>query len=172
MIRSTFPGRTEAADSYFRYIDQVDRGDICATLDAQIPETFALLDRVSEEKSLHRYAPDKWSIRQVLNHISDTERVFAFRAWWFARGFASPLPDFDQNIAIAASDADARSLNSHLEEFRVVREGTLTIFRCLSDSAWMSRGVASGNTFTAHALAFITAGHVVHHLKILRERYL
>jgi hypothetical protein len=172
MIRSTFPSRTEAADYYFRYIDQVDRGDICEILDAQITETFTLLEGVSEEQSLRRYAPEKWSIRQVLNHISDTERAFAFRAWWFARGFESPLPDFDENIAIAGSDADARSFGSHLEEFRVVREATLTFFRSLSDSVWMRRGVASGNTFTVHAVAFITAGHVVHHLKVLRERYL
>jgi four helix bundle protein len=79
------------------FIDQVDRGDICEILDAQITETFALLEGVSEEQSLRRYAPEKWSIRQVLNHISDTERAFAFRAWWFAPGFESPLPDFDQN---------------------------------------------------------------------------
>jgi hypothetical protein len=166
------PDRTEAAEYYFTYIDKVAGGNICDILDAQSGETLALLGGISEEQSLHRYAPDKWSIRQVVSHINDTERAFVFRALWFARGFDTPLPSFDQNVAIAGADADARLLRSHADEFRAVRAATLVLFRNLPAEAWMKRGVASGNPFTVRALAYISAGHVAHHNAILREKYL
>jgi hypothetical protein len=169
---STQPDRTEAAEYYFRYIDQVPEGaDICQVLDEQRSATLAMLRGISEERSLHRYAPDKWSIREVVSHVNDTERLFVFRAFWFARGFDSPLPSFDQNVAMAAGSAGERSLHSHLEDFAAVRMATLTFFRSLSDDAWMRRGVASGNPFSVRALAYLAAGHVAHHIKILRERY-
>lgn len=172
VVITTVPDRTEAAEYYFTYIDQVEGSDICRILDAQLPETLSLLEGVSEERSLSRYAPDKWSMRQVVSHMNDTERAFVFRALWFARGFDTPLPSFDQNISVRGADAEARSWGSHVEEFRVVREATLAFFRNLSADAWSRRGIASGNPFTVRALAFITAGHITHHLKILRERYL
>src|SRR4029453_4073287 len=107
------PDRTEAAEYYFTYIDKVAGGNICDILDAQSGETLALLGGISEDQSPPRYAPDKWSIRQVVSHINDTERAFVFRALWFARGFDTPLPSFDQNVAIAGGDADARPLRAH-----------------------------------------------------------
>lgn len=169
---STRPGPTEAAEYYFTYIEQVPLGtEICEVLEAQLSTVVSALQPISEERSLYRYAPDKWSIREVVSHINDTERVFAFRALWFARGFDSALPSFDQNIAIAGSLANHRSLASHIDDFQRVRAGTLSLFRNLPDEAWMRRGVASGNTFTARALAYIAAGHVTHHLTLLRERY-
>jgi hypothetical protein len=168
----TAPDRSEAAEYYFTYINQVGSGDICRILEAQLPETLALLQGISERQSLHRYAPDKWSIREVLGHVNDTERLFVFRAMWFARGFDSPLPSFDQNVAIASAGADARSWSSHVEEFRAIRAATLAFFAHLPAEAWMRRGIASDNPFTVHALAYITAGHVAHHMRILRERYL
>lgn len=171
MVTTTAPERTEAAEYYFTYIDQVGGGDIRQILEAQAGETLGALRDISEERSSHRYAPDKWSIRQVLSHVNDTERAFVFRALWFARGFDSPLPSFDQNIAIAGAAADERSWNSHLVEFEAVRAATLTFFQNLPAEAWLRRGVASGNTFTVRALAYITAGHVTHHMRILRERY-
>ena len=127
---------------------------------------------VSEEQSLHRYAPGKWSLREVVSHLNDTERLFVFRALWFARGFDSPLPSFDQDVAIASAVADARAWNSHVEEFRSVRASTLTFFRDLPAGAWTRRGTASGNPFTVRALAYIVAGHSTHHEKVIRERYL
>jgi hypothetical protein len=169
---STAPGRTEAADYYFTYIDQVPPGDILDILEGQLTSTVALLGGISEEQSLLRYASGKWTIREVVSHLNDTERLFVFRALWFARGFDSPLPSFDQNIAIASADADARPLSSHVEEFRTVRGSTLTFFRDLPAEAWGRRGIASGNPFTVRALAYIVAGHVVHHGKIVAERYL
>lgn len=172
MTNITAPDRTEAAEYYFTYIDQVPGGDICDILRAQIPETVPLLKGISEEQSLHRYAPEKWSIRQVVSHLNDTERLFVFRALWFARGFDSPLPSFDQNIAIATAGADDRTWSGHVEEFRAVRSATVAFFQDLPADAWSRRGIASGNPFTVRALAYISAGHVAHHLKILRERYL
>lgn len=172
MTNITAPDRTEAVEYYFTYIDQVPGGDICDILRAQLPETVTLLNGISEEQSLHRYAPEKWSIRQVLSHLNDTERLFVFRALWFARGFDSPLPSFDQHIAIATAGADDRPWSSHLEEFRAVRSATVGFFQDLPADAWSRRGIASGNPFTVRALAYISAGHVAHHVKILRERYL
>jgi hypothetical protein len=166
------PARDEAAEYYFTYIDQVPAGDICRILEAQSAETLALWNDISEQQSLFRYAPDKWSIRQVVSHLNDTERMFVFRALWFARGFDSPLPSFDQHVAMAAAAADDRPWRSHVEEFRTVRAATLSFFQNLPGEAWMRRGVASDNPFTVRALAYISAGHVAHHSKIVRERYL
>jgi hypothetical protein len=172
MPTTTAPDRTEAAEYYFTYIDQVPAGDICDILAAQLTDTLALLSDVSDDQSLIRYAPDKWSIRQVVSHLNDTERLSVFRALWFARGFDSPLPSFDQNVAMATAGADERPWRSHVEEFQAVRAATLAFFRNLPDEAWTRRGVASGYPFTVRALAYMSAGHVSHHVKILRERYL
>ena len=166
------PDRTEAAEYYFRYIDLVPAGDICDQLVAQGKKTLALLRGIDAERSLFRYAPDKWSIREVLNHLNDTERLFAFRAFWFARGFDSPLPSFDQDVAAASAAADERSWISLVEEFAAVRAATVTFFQTLPAEAWTRRGIASGNPFSVRALAFLSAGHVTHHVAILRERYL
>jgi hypothetical protein len=172
MATMTTPERTEAADYYFTYIDKVGRGDICETLEAQMGETAAFLRGISDERSLHRYASDKWSIRQVVGHLNDAERVFAFRAFWFARGFDSSLPSFDQDIAVTSAGSDARAWPSLIDEFQAVRAASLSLFNNLPAEAWMRRGTASGNPFTVRALAYIVAGHVAHHVGIVRERYL
>jgi hypothetical protein len=168
----TRPERGEAAEYYFTYINQVPDGDICATLEAQVGTTAAFFESISDQQSTHAYAPGKWSIRQVLSHINDTERLFVFRAFWFARGFDAPLPSFDQDVAVAGAGADERSWRSHIDEFRAVRGATNTFFRSRPPETWSRRGIASDNPFTVRALAFITAGHAAHHLRILRERYL
>src|SRR5262245_20085416 len=121
---TTRPDRTEAADYYFTYIDQVPEGDICEILEAQAADALALFRSIPESRADHRYAPDKWTIREVIGHLNDTERLFVFRAFWFARGFDSPLPSFDQHVALASSAAGARPWASHLEEFRSLREAT------------------------------------------------
>jgi hypothetical protein len=172
MTMSTIPDRSEAAEYYFTYIDQVAEGDICKTLESQSVETLALLHGIPEETSLRRYAPEKWSIRQVVSHLNDTERLFVFRALWFARGFDSALPSFDQNIAISSASADERSWSSHVEEFGAVRAASLAFFQSLPAFAWSRGGIASENRFTVRALAYIAAGHVTHHTNILRTRYL
>ena len=166
------PQPNEAAPYYFTYIDKVAGDDVVSQLTTQMGETLWLLAGISDAKSLHRYAPQKWSIRQVLNYINDTERVFVSRALWFGRGFDSALPSFDQEIGAAGARADEVSWAGHVEEFRVIRLATLAFFRNLPSDAWMRSGVASGYPFTVRALAYIAAGHVAHHAAILRERYL
>ena len=166
------PDRTEAAEYYFTYINQVADGDICRIIDTQLPEALSVLGGVSDEQSLYRYAPDKWSIREVISHVNDAERVFVSRALWFARGFDTPLPSFDQNVAMSLANADQRSWRSHVEELQAVRSASSVLFRNLPEHAWERRGVASGNPFTVRALAYIVAGHLEHHFAILRRRYL
>src|SRR5690349_14066419 len=119
------PDRNETAPYYHRYIDQVPGVDVMAILQTQLEETLPFWARISEQKSLHRYAAGKWSIRQLVNHVNDTERTFVFRALWFARGFDTPLPSFDQDISAAGAQADGVAWSSHVEEFRVVRLATL-----------------------------------------------
>src|SRR3984957_16083949 len=162
------PQNTEAAPYYFTYIDQVAGDDIASIIERQLVDSLALFAGISEEASLHRYAPDKWSIRQVLNHVSDTERAFAFRALWFARGFDSPLPGYDQNIAAAGAQADRLSWAVHVEEFRRVRLATISLFRNMPEEAWARAGLASDNRVSVRAVAYIIAGHVEHHNAILR----
>jgi len=166
------PDRSEAAPYYFRYIDQVPDGDVCDQLVAQLEEIRELTNAITVTQSLHRYAPGKWSIRDVMNHLSDCERLFVGRAFWFARGFTSPLPSFDQEVAVSAADADARPWSDIVAEFEAIRAGTIAFFRSLPAEAWERRGIASDNPFTVRALAYMCVGHVIHHTTILRERYL
>jgi len=166
------PQTAEAAPYYFTYINQVTGDDPVGALASQLEESQAMFSAISEEKSLHRYAPDKWSIRQVLNHVTDTERAFAFRALWFARGFESPLPSYDQNVASSGAEADLVSWAAHVEEFRRVRLSTISLFRNMPSPAWTRSGIASDNRFTVRALAYIIPGHFAHHVSVLRERYL
>jgi hypothetical protein len=166
------PGPAEAAPYYFTYIDRVESDDVFGVLAAQLDEIPAFLAGIGEEKSLYRYAPEKWSIRQVLNHVNDTERVFLFRALWFARGFDTPLPSFDEKVAAAAAPSDEVPWARHIKEFRTARQATLSFFCNLPADAWMRRGIASDVPFTVRASAYILAGHAAHHVAILGERYL
>ncbi len=166
------PTRNETAPYYYTYIDRIREGNILQVLQRQLSDLPALLHSISEEKSLCSYAPGKWTVRQVLNHINDCERMFLFRAMWFARGFPSPLPGFDQDVAVKGADADKFSWASHVAEFCAVREATLPFFRNLPGDAWMRAGIASDNPFTVRSLAYIIAGHADHHMTLLRERYL
>lgn len=166
------PERTEAAPYYFTYIDRITNPDVVDELEAQLEDFPKFLRSISEEKSLYRYAPDKWSVHQTLGHMNDAERVFAYRALWFARTFDTPLPSFDQNIAVNAMNADDYSLASHIADFVGVRSATVSLFRNLPEEAWSRKGTASGNSFTVRALAYVIAGHLVHHRSILEVRYL
>jgi uncharacterized damage-inducible protein DinB len=166
------PQATEAAPYYFSYIDQVTGDDVLALLARQLDESNELFAKISEEKSLHRYAPEKWSIRQLLNHVTDNERAFAFRALWFARGFDSPLPGYDQDIAAASAGADAVAWVEHVAEFTHVRRSTIAMFANMPPAAWTRTGIASEKEFSVRALAFIIAGHLTHHVTVLNRRYL
>lgn len=165
------PQEIEAAPYYFTYINQVPGNDAPAVIKSQLEESLAFFSGISEQKSLYRYAPEKWSIRQTLNHVNDTERALTFRALWFARGFETPLPSYDQNIAASGAGADNIPWAAHVEEFRRVRLSTISLFRNMPSEAWTRTGIASDNRFTVRALAYIVAGHLTHHVRILRERY-
>lgn len=166
------PQPNEFVEYYSKYIALVPGDDASAILSQQLQEALPFLANISEEKSLHRYAPGKWSVRELLNHVTDTERAFTYRALWFARGFDAPLLSYDQETAAAGAQADRISWSAHVEEFARVRLATLSLFANMPPEGWSRAGIVSGNRFTVRALAFIIPGHVTHHLNILRERYL
>lgn len=166
------PVAGDAAPYYFTYIDQVEGDDCVTSMTLQIAEAYTLFATISAEKSLHRYTPDKWSIRQTLSHINDTERMFVFRAMWFARGLDTPLPSFDQNVAVAGADADRLPWLAHVHEFQSVRRASLDFFQHLPPEAWTRSGIASGNPMSVLSLGYMVPGHLTHHIRILRERYL
>ncbi len=166
------PTANEAAPYYFNYIDRIQDQNILHALEAQLDETMPILHRISEEKSLHRYSSDKWSIREMWNHVNDAERIFVHRALWFARGLPGALPSFEQDIAVAAAHCDGFCWSNYVEEFREIRMATISFFRNLTEEAWLRTGIASDKSFTVRACAYIVAGHVAHHVGVLREKYL
>jgi hypothetical protein len=168
----TQPQPNEAADYYFSYINLAPGDDVVSFLNEQLKQIMPLLESISEEQSLHSYAPGKWTIRQLLNHLNDGERLFLGRALWFARGFKEPLPGFDQDIAVEGAKANEVPWAQLVEEYRTVRLATLSFFLNLPAEAWSRTGVANDNSFTVNALAYIIAGHVAHHMNVLKERYL
>jgi hypothetical protein len=168
----TRPQTTEAASYYFKYIDLITSDDIAGAIESQMRETLHFLEGISDEQSLSRYANGMWTIREVLNHVNDGERIFVFRALWFARGFEDPLPSFEQDPAVQAAGANQTSWPQLVDEFRNVRLGTISFFKNLPAEAWTRTGVASDSPVSVNALAYIIAGHVAHHTNVLRERYL
>ncbi len=166
------PAPDEYAAYYEKYVSLVPEGGVAETLERQAAETLALLRGLGEEQGGHRYGPGKWSVKQLIGHVIDTERIFAYRALAIARGERAPLPGMDQDEYMAGSDFDARTLAGLADEFEAVRRGNVLMFRALGPEAWARRGTASDNEVTVRALAYILAGHEAHHVRILRERYL
>jgi hypothetical protein len=166
------PSPDEYAPYYGTYVSQVPDGPVVDTLARQIDETLALLRPLSESQALHRYAEGKWSVKEVVGHLIDAERVFTYRALVFGRADANALPSFDENAYVPAARHDAIPLGELLDEFAALRGATVRLFRHFPGEAWGRRGTASGKPVSVRALAWITAGHERHHLKVLRERYL
>ena len=166
------PDPSEFVPYYGKYIGLVPDGSVVDSLETQIRETSALLRSVPDARASHRYAPGKWSVKEVVGHLADGERVFAYRALRFARNDGTPLPGFDENLYAANSGFDARPLGEVASEYEAVRQATLALFRGLGDEAWLRRGIASENPVSVRALAWIIAGHELHHRAVLRERYL
>lgn len=164
------PRPDETGTYYHGYIAHVPDGDILVTLRRQLEETATLLADVNDGSQ--SYAPGKWSLAQVLIHMSDTERVFAYRALRFARADTTPLPGFDQDVFMDATNASGRTVGSLLDEFRTIRMSTLSLLRGLDAAAWDRAGEASGATMTVRGAAWVIAGHELHHTAILRDRYL
>jgi len=149
----------------------VPDGDVTRALAAQGEAFLHLLTDIGDEKALFAYAEGKWSIKDVILHMADAERIFMHRALRMARGDQTPLAAFDENAYTPLAGADARPLDSLLGEFAAVRGATLALLRWLPDAAWTRRGTASGKEVSVRALAWIAAGHAMHHERILRERY-
>ncbi len=171
-MTSTRPGPDEHAAFYANYIRLVPDGDALSLLDQQRKDTKKLLGAISEAKATYRYAPDKWSIRGVVGHVTDSERVFAYRALSIGRGDPNPLPGFDEKTWAQASGSDDRTLKDLVKEYDLVRGATVALFRSLSDEAWTRRGTANNNPVSVRALCWIILGHERHHVRILQERYL
>ena len=165
------PSADEHLPYFSRYVALVPAGDVLSTLERQLEETVALVSSFGEQRAGHRYAPGKWSVRQVVGHVVDAERVFTFRAIAAARSDVNALPGFDENAYVENADFDTRSVNSLLGELTAVRRATISFFRNVSDEAALRRVVANGAPITVRALAWIIAGHERHHVAILRERY-
>lgn len=166
------PEASEYAPYYGKYIDRIGDGDILNILAAQNRETGALLRAVGEERGAYRYAPGKWSLKQVLGHVADVERVFTYRALVFARNDRTPLPSMEQEDWIAHSNFDSRSLASIVAELDAVRAATLALFASFDAEIGTRRGTASGFEFSVRAMPYIVAGHELHHMGVVRERYL
>ncbi|HVF27176.1 MAG TPA: DinB family protein [Pyrinomonadaceae bacterium] len=166
------PEATEYAPYYGKYVSLVPDGDILKTLENQSGATGELLRGISEAQGDSRYAPDKWSIKEVVGHIIDGERVFAYRALRFARNDQTPLPGFEQDDYVRYGSFDACMLGDLASEFEYVRRGTLSLFRHLDGGAWLRRGTASDAEVSVRALAYIIAGHELHHVGILKTKYL
>jgi len=165
------PQAGEYAPYYDRYISLVQGEDILNTLDQQRRETMTLLCGRDEEDGDFRYAPGKWSAKEVLGHVCDTERVFAYRALRISRGDATPLEGFEQDDYVRNGPFARSSLADLIEDFIAVRRATLSLLRYLDEAAWTRRGIANKNEVTVRGLAYIIAGHELHHRKILEERY-
>lgn len=166
------PGPDEHPEFYAPYVAQVVVRDGAEVLKEQLRESIELFATLDEERAAYRYAPGKWSIKQVLGHLADGERILAMRALCFARGERAVLPAYDEDAYVAAGAFDTRPVASLLEEFRVVREASITLFAGMGEEQLDRRGRATPGEFTVRAVGWIIAGHESHHRQVLRERYL
>lgn len=170
-VAITRPEPGEYAPFYETYVSKIKGNDILGILEAQRLQMAQLYAAHSERDGNFRYAPDKWTVKEVLGHVTDTERIFTYRALRIARGDQTPLPGFEQNDYVPAGNFAARTMADLAEEFALVRGASIALFKSLPKDAWPRRGVASKNEVTVRALAFIVAGHELHHRLVLEERY-
>lgn len=166
------PAANEFAPYYGRYIERVPAGNVVDALRAQAGTFSLFLSQIPGDRERFAYAPGKWTVREVVQHVIDTERVMSYRALSVGRGDPTPLPGFDENVWAPESGANDRTLADLHAEFTAVRQSTLALLSGLPSAAWSRRGTASDNPVTTRALAYIIAGHTLHHEGVLRERYL
>src|SRR5215467_5527345 len=165
------PEANEYAEYYGKYIAKVPGTDVVSVLESQRLQMLQLFAGRSERDGNFRYAPDKWTIKEVLGHVTDAERIFTYRALRIARGDQTPLPGFEQDDFVKNGGFGTRTLEDLVEEFGAVRGASVALFRSFDNAAWSKRGVASQKEVTVRALGFITAGHQIHHRAILEEQY-
>jgi uncharacterized damage-inducible protein DinB len=167
----TAPNSGEYTPYYGRYVSLVSTSDMLETLKQQARQTYELFAACSEKDANYSYAPGKWSVKEVLGHMIDTERIFAYRALRIARNDKTPIEGFEQDDYVKDGPFQHCSLGELLEEFSAVRTATLCLLRSLDEEAWTRSGTASGNPFTVRALVYVIAGHELHHRKVLEEKY-
>ena len=169
---STHPEENEHIPYYAKYISLVPNGNILTVLEKQMNDGLKFLTSITEVQSLSRYAPDKWSIKEVLGHLSDNERIFAYRALRFARADKTTLPGYESDDYIEFGHFNTRHWQELISEFEAVRAATVSLFRSLDETAWTRQGIANNDAVSVRARAYIIAGHELHHLKMVREFYL
>jgi len=165
------PEPSEYRPYFDTYISKVPGDRVVPVLMQQLEPLIERFGSLSEEQASFRYAPDKWSVREVIGHLIDTERVFGYRALWIARGETTPLPSFEQDDFVRTAGHDTVPIVELVDEFCALRESHLLMFNHLAREAWTRVGTASGHPLSTRAAAFIMAGHVIHHLALLQERY-
>lgn len=166
------PAASDYALFYAGYVSLVPEDDVLSAIEQQSSETQRLISSIDETRASHRYAEGKWSIKEVIGHFTDAERVFGYRALAIARGDTSPLPGFDENAYVRSANFDQWRLGDLAEAYALARRSSIVFFRNLAEEDWNRRGNANGSEVTVNALAYIVVGHERHHLKVLRERYL
>ena len=166
------PAPTEYPDFYAGYVGGVPDGEILTLLRLELDRTSSLLRALTPERASHRYGEGKWSVKEVVGHLIDTERMFGYRAHCFARQDPAPLPGFDQEDYVRSSNAADRPLAELVDELNAVRQSNIALFQSLDDAMWSHRGIGSECEFTVRALAYIVVGHEIHHRSVIEERYL
>ena len=166
------PQTTDYAPYFAKYVMLVPDGDFLETLEAQLRKLQRMLEPLTDKQGDFRYEPDKWSIKELLGHINDAERIFSYRLLRIARGDQTPLPGFEQDDYVKIANGSGQKLSSLVAEFISVRRATITLVRSLDNASWLRRGISSDAPITALALGFVIVGHVAHHQKILEQRYL
>jgi uncharacterized damage-inducible protein DinB len=166
------PQKEEYSAYFQQYIDLVKEENITDALTNNLEKTLSFLQSISEEKSFYRYADGKWNIKEVLIHITDTERIFAYRALRFSRKDDTPLPGYDQNIYITNAGAEIRSWNSIINEFNAVRMATIELFSSFTSEALLQKSIANKNPISVNAIGFVIAGHEIHHINVIKNKYL
>ncbi|HEX6576211.1 MAG TPA: DinB family protein [Gemmatimonadaceae bacterium] len=171
-FRSIRPAPGEYLEYYGTYIERVPDGDILESMKQNLAETLPLLRGIPESKFDYRYAPGKWTVKDIVGHLADTERVFQYRAWRFSRGDETPVPGFDENLYVANAPFANVSMRDLIGEFENLRRASMHLFENLDAAAMQRRGKANNAEISVRALAFILVGHVIHHNGVLKERYL
>lgn len=166
------PAETDYHPFYAGYVSLVPEEDVLGAIEQQSSETQRLISSLDESRAMHRYAEGKWSVKEVIGHVTDAERVFGYRALCISRGDTNSLPGFDEKAYMANANFDSWRLGDLAESYALVRRANIVLFRNLPEEAWDRRGTANDSGISVRALAFILAGHERHHLKVLRERYL
>lgn len=166
------PLASEYPEYYVPYVNLVPEGDLLSVLKENLVKTVALFEGISEEDGHFRYSPNKWSIKEVLGHMADTERIMSYRLLRIGRGDQTALAGFNENDYIEGSDFSRLSIKNILEDFTATRNATITLIQNMPEKAWAHKGFANNTEVTARAVAYIIAGHAIHHRKIIKERYL